>query len=56
MPQFYIEFKEYEENSKFKIFKVMKLTFKTRASHFLLSITFNDKFRKSHVGILYIGA
>ena len=29
---------------KLKIVKVMKFTFKTRSGHFLLSITFNDKF------------
>ena len=38
---------------KFKIVRVMKFTFKTRYSHLLLSITFNDEFWRSHLGILH---
>ena len=33
-----------KQNSKFKIFKVMKFTFETIFSQLLLRITFNDKF------------
>jgi hypothetical protein len=34
----------YEKNSKFKIFKVMKFTFKKLFSQLLLCITFDDRF------------
>ena len=39
---------------KFKIVKVMKFTFKTIYSHFLSSITSNDTFSRSHLGILHL--
>ena len=45
-------FKNYDINSNFKIFKVMKSTSKTKFSPYHLSITFNDKFWKSHLVIL----
>ena len=35
-----------------QLFEVMKFMFKTRSSHLLLSIIFNDKFLRSHLGIL----
>ena len=38
----------------FYILKVMKFTSKTRASDYLLSSTFFDKFWKSHLDILYV--
>ena len=53
-PQVYNEFKDYEKNFKFKIFKVMKLTFKIIFSQLLLHITFDDRFWKSHINILYL--
>jgi hypothetical protein len=48
----YVEFKEYEKQTKFKIYKVIKSTSKTRVSHVLLSTAFKEKRRKSHLGIL----
>jgi hypothetical protein len=36
-----------EENSNFKIVKVMKSTLKIILNHLLLSITFNDKYWRS---------
>ena len=40
---------------KFKIFKVMKLTFKIIFSQFLLRIIFDDRFWRSHIDTLLIG-
>ena len=54
-PQVCNEFKECEKKEfKFKIFKVMKLTFKIIFSQFLLRITFDDRFWRSHIDILYL--
>ena len=39
---------------KFKIFKVMKLTFKIIFSKLLLHITFEDRFWRSQIDILYL--
>ena len=41
-----------KENSNFKIFKVMKSTFKTKLNHFLLSIAFIDKYLRSQLDFL----
>ena len=38
---------------KFKIFKVMELTFKIIFNQLLLRITFDDRFWRSHIDILY---
>ena len=51
-PQLYNEINNCGEKIKFKIAKVMKFTSKTRSSHFLLSVTFRDKFWRSHHGVL----
>lgn len=42
------------EKVKLKILKVMKLNFKTRYSHLLLNISFDDKFWGSHLRILHL--
>ena len=47
------EFKEYEKKFNFKIVKVVKSTSKTRLNHLLLSITFNDKYWRSQLDVLY---
>ena len=39
---------------KYKIFKVMKLTFKNIFSKLLLRLTFDDRFWRSHIDILYL--
>ena len=39
---------------KFKKFKIMKLTFKIIFSQLLLHITFDDRFGRSHIDILYL--
>ena len=46
------EFKEYENKIHVQIVKVMKSMSKTKLNHFLLSITFNDKFWGSQLDIL----
>ena len=43
-----------EKKFKFKIFKVMKSTFKIIFSQLLLRITFDDRFWRSHIDILYL--
>ena len=40
-------------NYKFKIFKVMAFTSKTRVGHFLLGVTFNICFGRYHVYFLF---
>lgn len=41
-----------EKNPKLKLIKVLKFMSKTKLSHFVLSITFDDKF-EDHVLIFY---
>ena len=43
-----------EKIFKFKIFKVMKLTFKILFSQLLLRIIFDDGFWRSHIDILLL--
>jgi hypothetical protein len=43
MPSIYNEFKEHENNSNFKIHRVMNFLSKTQFSYLLLSINFNEK-------------
>ena len=43
-----------KKNFKFKIFKLMKFTFKTRFSQLLLRIAFDDRFWRSNIDILYL--
>ena len=52
--KFIMNSRNMEKHSKFKIFKVMKFTFKTRFSQLLLRITFDDRFRRSNIDILYL--
>ena len=42
--KFIMNSRKYFEKSNFKIFKVMKSTSNSIFSHYLLSITFDDKF------------
>ena len=51
--KFIMNSRKYFEKSNFKIFKVMKSTSNSIFSHYLLSITFDDKFLKTHIDILY---
>ena len=44
----------WKKKFQFKIFKVMKLTFNILFSQLLLRITFDDKFWRSHIDILYL--
>ena len=52
--KFIMNSRNMEKKIKLKIVKVVKLTSKTRFSHVLLSITFNDKFWRSHLGVLHL--
>ena len=53
-PQIYNDFKEYDKNSNFKIFKVMKSIFKSKFNHVLLNINYNDKFWRSQLDMLHL--
>ena len=52
-PQVDDEFKEYHKESNFKIAKFMKSTSKTKLNHLLLSITFDAKYWRPRLDILY---